>query len=144
MPIIEYLDETRSYKPQFLPNDSYKRCKARSIAEIVNSGMQPYQKIVKRLGKELGEEEKNKRLEISTKKTLKAIEAILTETSGNYCIGDGITIADIFLVPAVYTARLQKINLNEYPNVLKMSDRLNQLPEIIQTHPENQVDFAKI
>nr|AYN44555.1 glutathione S-transferase Z1 [Brachionus koreanus] len=141
MPIIEYLDETRSFEPRLLPGDSYHRCKARSIAEIINSGMQPYQKIVKRLGKELGEEEKNKRLEMSTKKTLKAIEAILAETSGIYCIGDGITIADIFLVPAIYTARLQKINLNEYPNILKVIDRLDQLPEVIRTHPKNQVDF---
>nr|AYN44509.1 glutathione S-transferase Z1 [Brachionus rotundiformis] len=143
MPIIEYLDETRSFEPKLLPSDSYKRCKARSIAEIINSGMQPYQKIVKRLGKELGEQEKTKRLELSTKKALKAIESIVAETSGKYCIGDGITIADIFLVPAVHTARLQEINLNEYPCLSKIIDNLDKLPEVNQTHPKNQVDYQQ-
>nr|QVK45623.1 glutathione S transferase [Brachionus paranguensis] len=143
MPIIEYLDETRPSEPKLIPVDSYLRCRARSIAEIVNSGMQPYQKVIKRLGKELGEEEKNARLELSTKKAFKAIESILAETSGKYCIGDGITIADIFLVPAVHAARLQKINLNDYPAISRIIDRLDQLPEVIQTHPKNQVDFQQ-
>lgn len=103
--------------------------------------MQPYQKLVKRLGKELGEKEKNKRLEISTKKAFKAIESILIETSGKCCIGDGITIADIFLVPAVHAARLQEINLNEFSNISRIIEHLDQLPEVIKTHPVNQVDF---
>lgn len=103
--------------------------------------MQPYQKLVKRLGKELGEEEKNKRLETSTKRAFKAIESILVETSGKYCIEDDITIADIFLVPAVYTARLQEIDLTEYPNISRIIHHLDQLPEVIKTHPANQVDF---
>jgi glutathione S-transferase len=44
--IIEYLDETRIHKPHLLPKDPCKRAKARAIAEIVNSGMQPYQNTV--------------------------------------------------------------------------------------------------
>ena len=44
--IIEYLDETRPQKINLLPKDPAKRAKARAIAEIVNSGMQPYQNTV--------------------------------------------------------------------------------------------------
>ena len=42
LPIIEYLDETRP-EPRIIPLDPVKRQKARAIAEIVNSGIQPYQ-----------------------------------------------------------------------------------------------------
>jgi glutathione S-transferase len=42
IPIIEYLDE-KIPEPSLLPKDLGKRAKARAIAEIVNSGIQPYQ-----------------------------------------------------------------------------------------------------
>ena len=32
-------------------------------------------------------------------KGLKAIEAFLAESAGKYCIGDEITLADVFLAP---------------------------------------------
>ena len=44
--IIEYLDETRPNKVNLLPKDPVKRARARAIAEIVNSGIQPYQNTV--------------------------------------------------------------------------------------------------
>ncbi|RNA24701.1 maleylacetoacetate isomerase isoform X2, partial [Brachionus plicatilis] len=140
MPIIEYLDETRPYEPKLLPTDSYKRYKARSIAEIINSGMHPYQKTIKRLVNET-QEEKYKKIELLTRKAFRTIESILSETSGQYCVGDCITIADIYLVPAVHSARFQKIDLNEYPNISRIIDHLNQLPEVIKTHPKNQIDY---
>ena len=46
MAIMEYLDETRPSEPRLLPKDPVKRAKARAIAEIVNSGIQPYQNTV--------------------------------------------------------------------------------------------------
>jgi maleylacetoacetate isomerase len=42
LPIIEYLDQTRP-EPRLIPQDPLKAAQARAIAEIVNSGIQPYQ-----------------------------------------------------------------------------------------------------
>lgn len=33
-----------------------------------------------------------------------ALEKTLASTSGKYCIGDEVTVADVFLVPQVYNA----------------------------------------
>ena len=42
VPIIEYLDQTRP-EPRLIPQDPLKAAQTRAIAEIVNSGIQPYQ-----------------------------------------------------------------------------------------------------
>ncbi len=37
-------------------------------------------------------------------KGLTAIEALLAESAGKYCVGDEITLADVFLAPQLYAA----------------------------------------
>ena len=44
LPIIEYLDE-RWPEPPLLPREPYQRARARSLAELVNSGIQPLQNL---------------------------------------------------------------------------------------------------
>ena len=42
---MEYLDEVYPDRPLLLPKDPLQRVRARQIAEIVNSGIQPLQNI---------------------------------------------------------------------------------------------------
>lgn len=104
LPIIEYLNETRAYGPNLLPRDPAKRAKARAIAEIINSGTQPYQNVnvLLRLSQQLGEAKKNEWLQFYLRKGFIALEEMLKQTSGRFCVGDEISIADLFLVPQVY------------------------------------------
>ena len=111
--IIEYLDETRTQKPSLLPKDPIKRAKARAIAEIVNSGMQPYQNtvtiktflyfyicfylhfyneqnVLKRLVENEGEEKKTEWVQFYLHKGFRSLEVALKETSGKYCVGDEV------------------------------------------------------
>jgi maleylacetoacetate isomerase len=101
LPIIEYINETRKQEPNLIPTDPVKRARARAIAEIINSGIQPYQNtnVVKRIAQEMGDEKKNEWLQFYLRKGFKAIEEALKETSGKFCVGDEITIADLCLVP---------------------------------------------
>lgn len=103
MPIIEFINETWTQGPNLIPKDPIKRAKARAIAEIINSGIQPYHQtsVAKRIGDERGEEKKNEWVKFYIRKGFVALEEALKETSGKYCVGDEVTIADLFLVPQV-------------------------------------------
>jgi maleylacetoacetate isomerase len=54
------------------------------------------------LTEQIGEEKKNEWLQIYLNKGFRAFEEILKETSGKYCVGDEVTIADLCLFPQVY------------------------------------------
>ncbi len=77
-----------------------KKFQARCIAEIINSGIQPYQNlnVINRISKDQGKEKKQEWVQFYLKKGLNSIEEILKMThTGKYCVGNAISIADIFL-----------------------------------------------
>ena len=118
------------------------KAKARAIAEIVNSGIQPYQNtnVVKRLVSDLGETKKDEWLQFYLHKGLRAVEAALKETSGKYCVGDQVSIADLALVPQVYSAKRFNVDLKEYPNVVRIYEFLETIPEFKRAHAHRQPD----
>jgi maleylacetoacetate isomerase len=109
---------------------------------MVNSGIQPYQNtnVLKRLVASLGEEKKNEWLQNYLHKGFRAIEATLAETSGRYCVGDDVTIADLCLVPQVYSANRFNVDLTPYPNVRRVNAALEQLPAFRKAHAHRQPD----
>lgn len=143
LPIIEYLEETR-VEPRLLPQDPVKRAKSRAIAEIVNSGIQPYQNtnVLKRVVNYCGNDKKDEWVQFYLHKGFKALEAALLETSGKYCVGDAVTIADLCLVPQVYSAHRFKVDLNDYPTVRRVYAELEQLPAFKKAHAHRQIDTA--
>nr|QUF59421.1 glutathione S-transferase GSTZ2 [Brachionus angularis] len=141
IPIIEYLNETRE-GINFIPNDPVKRAKARIISEIINSGIQPHQNanVLKRIKNEMGKEKTKEWLKFYLEKGLYSVESILKETKGKYCINNEITIADLCLVPQVYAALRYKINFNNFPYIQEVYSNLENLPEFVKSHPDNQID----
>lgn len=105
MAIMQYIEETRT-QPPLLPQDSLERAKVRAICEIIVSGIQPLQNIgvLNHMGSYLGEKEKQWS-KFWINKGLAAIEKLLAESAGEYCVGDEITLADCCLVPQVFNAR---------------------------------------
>ena len=121
-----------------MPKDPIKKAKARAIAEIINSGIQPYQNLSAL--KKVGDEKRNEWLHFYLHKGFKAIETALKETSGRYCVGDEISIADLCLVPQVYSANRFNIDLTEYPNVRRVYDEIAKLPAFRKAHAHTQPD----
>lgn len=104
LPIMEFLEE-RFPEIRILPEDSYLRARARGLAEIVNSGIQPLQNLstTKRLA-QLGVDDKAW-VKAFIAEGIMALAYATAEVSGMYSVGDSPTIADCCLVPQLASAR---------------------------------------
>jgi glutathione S-transferase len=68
---------------------------------------------------------------------LSAIEKLLKDTAGKYCVGDQVTLADIALIPQLNRFG---VNTDDYPAISAISKRLEALPEFIAADGPNQPD----
>jgi maleylpyruvate isomerase len=140
LPILEYLDE-RWPDPPILPRDPYLRVKARALAEIVNSGIQPLQNMaVLRRVKKLGGDELAWAHGLIAD-GLAAFAIVAEDTAGEFCVGDAPTIADICLVPQLVAARRYQVELGErFARLLAIEARCLALPAFANAMPDRQPD----
>jgi len=140
MAILEYLDEVVP-EPPLLPANPELRARVRELAEIVNSGIQPLQNLrflreVKALG---ADPFPATRAYITT--GLAALERHAVESAGRYLVGDSVTLADVYLVPQLYTARRFGVELEPYPTLLRVETACEALPAFQRAHANAQPDF---
>jgi maleylpyruvate isomerase len=142
LPILEYL-EAVSPSPSLLPRDAYLQGKARMLAEMVNSGVQPLMNlsVLQRIKNELKADDKAWAA-YWIARGLEAVEAAVKPTAGRYCVGDEVSLADICVVPQLYGARRFGVDLTPYPTVLRIEAACNELPAFQAAHPDRQPDKA--
>lgn len=132
-----------------MPKEPLKRAQARAIAEVTNSGIQPYQNIdaVVRLNKTMGREKRNEWLNHYLDKGVQTLEFMLRQSSGQCCVGDTVSIADLCLVPQIEAVlRVKKaiktpFDLNDFPNLARVNAHLEKIPEFQRAHAFNQSDY---
>jgi maleylpyruvate isomerase len=71
---------------------------------------------------------------------LAALEAVAAETAGKFLVGDAPTLADVYLVPQVYSARRWSVDVSRYPTLLRAEAACAQLPAFQAAHPDAQSD----
>ena len=96
--------------------------------------------MLKRIVENEGEVKKNEWVHFYLHKGFRSLEVALKETSGKYCVGDEVSIADLCLVPQVYSAHRFNVDLTEYPTVRRVSDELDKIPEFKKAHAHSQPD----
>lgn len=137
--IVEYLEE-RYPAPPLLPSDPASRAQVRRAVEIVNSGIQPLQNLtimneVKRLG---GDAIVFARA--ANVRGLTALERIAAEHAAPRLVGSATTLADVFLVPQMYSARRFGVDLTPFPRLVAIDEALAAIPAIAAAHPDRQPD----
>ncbi|XP_073340575.1 maleylacetoacetate isomerase isoform X1 [Pagrus major] len=134
--VIQYIDETRP-GPRLLPADPKKRAQVRMISDLIASGIQPLQNlyVIQKIGAE-----KMQWSQHFIDRGFQALEPILKQTAGKYCVGDEISMADICLVPQVYNAERFKVDVGQYPTIKRLNQALLEIEAFKVSHPSRQPD----
>lgn len=142
LPIIEYLDE-RFPDPPLLPKDPLARQRCRSLAEIINAGIQPLQNLkpttdLKKLGIDHAQWARG-----FIETGLAAFAALAEQTAGKFCVGDQVTLADICLVPQLYSSRRFGADVAKHSRLLEIEQRCLELSAFSNAAPDLQPDAVK-
>lgn len=139
--IMELLEELYP-EPSILPRDLFLRARARELAEIINSGIQPHQNLapMKRIDA-LQAGAGKAHAQHFNRVGLAGYEERVKETAGKFSVGDAPSIADICLYPQLTTARRFEIDLAPYPTLLAIEAACREVPAFVAAAPDKQPDF---
>jgi maleylpyruvate isomerase len=143
MAILEYLEE-RTPEPPLLPPDAVERACVRSVAEMVNAGIQPIQNLA--VAQYVAEHSELTRKAWSAHwvgQGLTALEQVVAATAGTYAVGDHVTIADCCIIPQLYNARRCTVAVEQFPTLTRIEGACGKLPAFVRAHPDQQPDAAK-
>jgi len=139
--IIEYLEETHP-SPPLLPIQPAARARVRQLAECVNAGIQPFQNLPTLASvKDLGGDS----TAFARRYNVNGLEAIerLADQGSRFLVGDTPTIADLFLIPQLYSARRFGADTTVFAKLTRVEAACNDLPAFAAAHPDRQPDAPK-
>lgn len=144
MAILDFLENEYPQNP-LLPSDNVDRAIVQSMCNIIACDTHPLNnlRVLQYLTGELNISDEQKQNWYAHWITVNfgALESLLKIHSGKYCFGDTVTMADICLIPQVYNANRFKVDLRDFPNILKVAENCSQLEAFVHASPEKQVDF---
>ena len=141
--IIEWLEE-RYPTPPLLPGDAGDRAQVRALAAIVGCDIHPInnRRILEALRHRFGADEAvvNDWCGTWISAGFDAIEALLSmdPQRGDFCFGSTPTLADVYLVPQVESARRFKVDLSRWPLVQAVDAASAQLEAFRKAAPSAQ------
>lgn len=142
--ILELLAE--AHPGVLLPTDTHARARARQLAEIVNSGIQPFQNLwlTRRIdaepdadGRAIGKEAIERGLAAMERECGLASDDV---APGAWLVGDAPSVADVCLVPQLYNARRFGIDVDAFPTLLRAEASAAAHPAFAAARPEVQPD----
>jgi maleylpyruvate isomerase len=143
--IIEWLEE-RYPTPALLPANSDDRAHVRAMAAIVGCDIHPInnRRVLEYLRKQLGCDEAAVNAWCATwiNAGFDALEALLAADTmrGDFCFGQAPSIADVYLVPQVESARRFQIDLAQWPRIRAVDDACATLEAFRLAAPSAQPD----
>ena len=143
--IIEWLEE-RYPTPALLPADPLARTQVRALAAIVGCDVHPInnRRILQTLRKQFGADEAAINAWCATWITagFDAIEALLAQdtTRGSYCFGGAPSLADVYLIPQVESARRFGVDMAAWPLIRAVDAACAELPAFARAAPAAQPD----
>jgi maleylacetoacetate isomerase len=145
--ILEYLDETHP-QPPLLPREPARRARARQFAQIIVSDIQSMTnlRVLSYLRTTLQATDVQRSLWFRhwLLEGLDALELWLTAEGQphRYCLGEEVTVADICLVPLLYSARRFNLPLDDFPRLCEIEAACLSLAQFQQAHPDQHAANA--
>ena len=146
MAILEYLDEIHP-EPPFLPKQPADRARVRALADVVACDIHPVNnlRVLRYLMRELGHDEAaiaqwyNHWIAAG----FEALEPLLAhdDRTGKFCHGDSPGLADIALVPQVVNAERYRLDLAQFPTLVRIYENCVRLEPFTAAYPRNQPDY---
>lgn len=140
MAILEYLEE-RFPDPPLLPKDVNARARARELAELVNSGIQPLQNLDLRKTLHKAGVDPDPIITGYIRKGMEALERRASETAGRFLVSDGVTFADILLVPQLFASNRFGVPTQAFPTLERVGRECEALAAFQAAHPNAQPDY---
>lgn len=143
--IIEWLEE-RYPDPALLPSDPDARARVRALAAIVGCDIHPVnnRRILESLRHDFKADETaiNRWCATWIAQGFDAIEALLAADPqrGEFCFGDAPTLADVYLVPQVESARRFKVDVGHWRRIQGIDDACRKLEAFRKAAPAAQPD----
>lgn len=143
--IIEWLEETHP-TPPLLPADPLDRARVRALAAIVGCDIHPInnRRILVQLRQQFGADEAAVNAWCATwiSAGFDALEALLAADTrrGSFCWGHAPTLADVYLVPQVESARRFGVDMAAWPRISAIDQACATLPAFALAAPAAQPD----
>ena len=145
--IIEWLEE-RYPTPALLPQQAEARAYVRALAAIVGCDIHPInnRRILEYLRKQFGANEDaiNAWCRTWISDGFNAYESLLAtdSTREDFSFGDSPTLADVYLIPQIESARRFKIDLSQWPLIVSVEEKCMQLAAFQKAAPMQQIDAS--
>lgn len=143
--ILEFLEEKHPERP-LLPRDALQRAKVRELVGMIGCDIQPVQnlRVLLKLAEDVPGEEKDARKACWAKHWItvgfESVERALQACAGAYCVGDQVSLADLYLVPQVFNANRYGVDMAKFPTISRVHAALEELPAFQKAHPSQQPD----
>ncbi|MDJ0794268.1 MAG: maleylacetoacetate isomerase [Woeseiaceae bacterium] len=139
MAILEYLEETYP-DVTLLPANEPERSRVRAFCNGIACDIHPLNnlRVMNYIKTEFEADPTAEWYRHWIREGFRAAEALASD--GPYVFGDAVTLADAFLVPQVYNARRFKVPLDDFPKLVAITNRANELVAFQDALPENQSD----
>jgi len=153
VPIIEFLNEAFGGDCSLMPRDALGRARAREIAETINAGIQPLQNLshVNTVSSAIAKSGQTSGVDGRTiahnaiANGLAAVERLASVNRDHrYCVGAHTSIADVCLIPQLYSARRFAVDLQHFPRLLSIEKHAATQSCFQAAHPELQPDAVNI
>ncbi|MFV0384186.1 maleylacetoacetate isomerase [Paracoccus sp. (in: a-proteobacteria)] len=141
--IIEWLDETHP-EPALLPADPTDKAQVRAFAQIIACEVHPLQnlRVLNFIKENHGQDQAGAdawcRHWIA--EGLTACEAVAARGRGRFTFGDTPGLADICLIPQMFSADRFGLDTAAYPRLREIRAACEAMPEFTDAHPARQPD----
>lgn len=141
--IIEWLDETHP-EPALLPGGPAEKAQIRAFAQIIACEVHPLQnlRVLNFIKDHYGQDQEgaDQWCRHWIAEGLAACEAIAAQNSGEFTFGNAPTLADICLIPQMFSADRFGLSTDAYPRLQEIRSACEAMPAFADAHPARQPD----